>query len=194
MGIDDRANAQIVFQREVERCIDAVIEEFRINPELYLTESDLKCRLYSVLNRHPIFRRIEPTKDGRARTCYVHTETSYFVDTRLNKRRVDVTVVSPHNYDFANQEIVARKGYSFAEPSIGIELKFNKVKCPANMEKEVREVLDDLQLLAQNRYESKFYLLFLDRKVGYPQEKIAEWRQAYSNIKIMYSFLPWTGQ
>lgn len=60
------------------------------------------------------------------------------------------------------------------------------------MEKEVREVLDDLQLLKQYRYESTFYLLFLDRKVGYDTQKIDEWQQAYRNIKILYGFQPWT--
>jgi hypothetical protein len=192
MGMNDRMHANPeVYMQEVERCIGRVIEEFQNNPALYLTESDLKCRLYMVLNSHPLFRRMEPTVDGRTKTCYVHTETSYFVDRKLNKRRVDVTVVAPHNYDFTNKEIVGRKGYSFSEPSIGIELKFNKVKTSANMEKEIREVLDDLQLLAQNRYESKFYLLFLDRKVGYTKQKIDEWHRAYANIKIIYSFQPW---
>jgi hypothetical protein len=129
MGMNYRVNDnQEVYEQEVERCIASVIQEFQNNPELYLTESDLKCRLYTVLNSHPLFRRIEPTVDGKTKTCYVHTETSYFVGRKLNKRRFDVTVVSPHNYDFKNKKIVGRKGYSFSEPSIGIELKFNKVK------------------------------------------------------------------
>jgi hypothetical protein len=192
LALDDITNAQALYQREVERCTSVVIREFQVFPELYLTESDLKCRLYKVLCNHPLFRRIEPTKDGRARTNYVHTETAYFVDGRLDKRRVDVTVVSPHNYDFSKREVVARKGYSFTEPSIGIELKFNKVKCPANMTKEVKEALDNLQMLRQYRYESKFYLFFLDRKVGFSEQTIDEWRNAYPNIKIIYSFMPWT--
>jgi hypothetical protein len=79
MAINNSLNAQAVYQREVERCIFAVISEFRSNPELYLTESDLKCRLYRVLSNHPLFRRVEPPADGKTATCYVHTETSYFV-------------------------------------------------------------------------------------------------------------------
>lgn len=78
--MNDRANPNpAVYMREVERCIGRVIQEFKSSPELYLTESDLKCRLFAVLNSHPIFSRIEPTVDGKTKTCYVHTETSYFV-------------------------------------------------------------------------------------------------------------------
>lgn len=194
MALEDKANVQALYSRKVERCISVIIREFQAYPELYLTESDLKCRLYKVLCSHPLFRRIEPTKDGKARTNYVHTETAYFVDERLDKRRVDLTVVRPNNYDFSKHEIVKRKGYSFTEPSIGIELKFNKVKCLANMTKEVKKVLYDLQMLAQNRYESKFYLLFFDRKVGFSEHIISEWQGAYPNIKIIYSYIPWTAK
>ena len=191
MAIKNSLYSQEVYQHEVERCIFAVTREFRSNPELYLTESDLKCRLYKMLSNHPLFRRVEPTADGKTRTCYVHTETAYFVEGKLNKRWVDVTVVNPRNYDFRIKEIVGRKGYSFSEPSIGIELKLNKLKPRQKMEQEIRKTLSDLQLLKENRFESTFFLLFLDRKVGYSQEKLGEWQQAYPNIRIIYYFQPW---
>lgn len=180
------------YLQRVEGCIYSVIGEFAGNPELVLTESDLKCRLFAALNTDPLFSRVEPTMDGEARTCYVHSETSYFVDGKLNKRWVDITVVNPHNYDFENKEIVGRKGYSFIEPSIGIELKFNKKKSKQAMKKEIKQVLDDLQLLEQYRHESKFYLLFLDRKVGFENQEVVEWQRAYPNIRIVYFFMPWT--
>lgn len=145
-----------------------------------------------VLNSHPLFCKVEPTADGKTETCYVHTETSYFVEGKLNKRWVDVTVVNPRNHDFRIKEIVRRKGYSFVEPSIGIELKLNKLKPKDKMENEIRRTLADLQLLQQYRPESTFYLLFLDREVGYDNQKIEEWQQTFPNIKIFYSFQPWT--
>jgi virulence-associated protein VapD len=59
------------------------------------------------------------------------------------------------------------------------------------MEKEIQKTLSDLRLLKEHRYESTFFLLFLDRKVGYSQEKLAEWQQAYPDIRIIYFFQSW---
>jgi len=106
------------FVRRVEDCISKIVREFRRNPELFLTESDLKCRLFMELDSDPVLSKEESTQDGR-KTNYVHCESSYFVFGRLNKKRVDITVVNPSNFDFRNQA-ASRKGYYFAEPSIGM--------------------------------------------------------------------------
>jgi hypothetical protein len=114
------------------------------------------------------------------------------VDGRLDKRWVDVTVVKPHNYDFKNSEIVSRKGYFFMEPSVGIELKLNKLKPRQEIYNEIRETLSNLELLRQHRDESTFYLVFFDRVVGFDKKEIETWRIDYPNIRIIYSFQPWS--
>lgn len=186
------------YNRRVEHCIFQVMNEFSENPELFLTESDLKCRLFWALNSDAVFSRIEPTQDQTERTNYVHSETAYFVMGKLNKRRVDITVVKPSNYSFdlgevATRYIIDRKGYSFDEPSIGIELKLNKRKTKSSMTRELRNVLDDLTLLKETRTESTFYLVFLDKKAKFTREEIISWRERYPNIRIFYTFRPLNG-
>lgn len=144
-----RFNMLLTDAQRVEQYILSIIEQFNQNPELFLTESDLKCRLFFELNNDPIFSRIEPTHDESKSTNYVHSETSYFVDGKLDKRWVDITIVKPCNYDFRLGEIVGRKGYYFQEPSIGIELKLNKMKGKKAMEKELEKTLTALDLLIE---------------------------------------------
>lgn len=171
----------------VEGCISNVINKFRRNPELFLTESDLKCRLFMELNNDPLFSQEEATKDGKKRTNYVHSEISYFVFGKLNKRRVDVTVVKPANYDFENEEVVYRKGYYFSEPSIGIELKLNKNKSKNRMQKELKEVLDDLRKMERSRPESSFYVLILDKKKVFSEDEICDIQNECNGIRVFYA-------
>ena len=168
----------------VENSIRGIIKEFRRNPELFLTESDLKCRLFMELNNDPVFSREESTGDGQKKTNYVHSESSYFVFGKLNKKRVDVTVVKPSNYDFEKEKVVIRKGYSFAEPSVGIELKLNKVKGKNALRGDLEKVLDDLRQLKSTRPESSFCLLLLDRKKALTEAEIHDLRNKYIEIEI----------
>ena len=175
------------FNERVEDCILRIINTFRRNPELFLTESDLKCRLFMELNNDPLFLQEEVTKDGEKRTNYVHSESSYFVFGKLNRKRVDVTVVKPANYDFENEEVVYRKGYYFSEPSIGIELKLNKNKSKNRMQKELKTVLDDLRKLKRSRPESSFYVLLLDKKKVFSEEEIFDIQNEYNGIRVFYA-------
>jgi len=170
----------------VEDCISRIIERFKENPELFLTESDLKCRLFMELNNDPVFSQEEVTGDGEKRTNYVHSETSYFVFGKLNKKRVDLTVVKPSNYNFENEEVVYRKGFYFAEPSIAIELKLNKDKSKKKVEDELRAVLYDLERLRRSRPKSSFCVLLLDKRKVFSEEEICGVQNEYRRIRIFY--------
>lgn len=171
----------------VEYYISRIIEKFEENPELFLTESDLKCRLFKELDNDPVFSQEELTRDGEKRTSYVHSETSYFVFGKLNKNRVDITVVKPSNYDFLNKKVVDRKGFYFTEPSIGIELKLNKKKNKKGMEKELKDVLRGLNQLKNSRPESAFYVLLLDKKKVFSNEDVRNLQRENQNIGIFYT-------
>jgi hypothetical protein len=162
------------------------MDRFRENPELFLTESDLKCRLFKELDSDSVFSREEATGDGEKRTNYVHSETSYFVLGKLNRKRVDLTVVKPSNYDFMDRA-VARKGFYFEEPSIGIELKLNKNKSLYRMRAELIAVLDDLARLKRSRTESTFCVLVLDKKGVFSDEEISNLQREYREIRIFYA-------
>ncbi|MFZ7136856.1 MAG: hypothetical protein ACOWW1_00330 [archaeon] len=175
------------FNERVEIYIERIIEQFQKNPELFLTESDLKCRLFMELDSDPVLSQEEVTKDGAHRTNYVHSETAYFVEGRLDKNRVDITVVKPSNYDFANQQIVGRKGYYFVEPSIGIELKLNKLMYKNDIITNLIKDLKKLTALKTFREESTFYLLFLDKKNIVSQEDIDWLQNSFKTVKIFHS-------
>lgn len=175
------------FNERVEIYIERIIEKFQKNPELFLTESDLKCRLFMELNSDPVLSQEEVTMDGEHQTNYVHSETAYFVGDRLDDSWVDITVVKPANYDFENEPIVGRKGYSFIEPSIGIELKFNKVMSKNTVMDELIGDLKKLTALKSIRTESHFYLLSLDKKNVISQEDIDYLQNNFKTVKIFHS-------
>jgi len=174
---------------KVEKCILKVIKDFKRNPELFLSESDLKCRLFMELNKDGDFSREEKTGDGKRQTNYVHSEISYFLFGKLNKRRVDICIVKPSNFDFDNKPIVERKGCSFMEPSIGIELKLNKNETKSTVIKKLKDVLESIKLLKNTRPDSKFYVMQLDKKNLFSSEEISELQNNYPEIKIIYADL-----
>lgn len=139
------------------------------------------------LNNDDIFKREEPTRDGEKRINYVHSEISYFVFGKLNRRRVDLTVVNPANFDYRKRKVIYKKGYYFSEPSIGIELKLNKNKSKRKVKEELIDVLDDLVLLARSRPESKFYLLQLDKKNRFSEDELDQIQNDYPDIKLFYA-------
>lgn len=176
----------ISMNERVEKCILKTIDRFKRNPELFLTESDLKCRLFIELNNDSVFSQEEETHDKEKRTNYIHSETSYFVSGKLNQKRVDITVVRPSNYDFKNEEVVYRKGYYFGEPSIGIELKLNKNKSKKGVEDELKVDLDNLRGLRDSRPESSFYELLLDKRNVFSETEIKTLQREYPGIRIFY--------
>jgi hypothetical protein len=97
----------------VENSIIEISKEFRRNRALYLSESDMKCRLFKLIDRGRTF-----ISNG-IRTFYVHTEVSLYGDGGKNK--IDIYMARFLKFKLDEK----RWHFEDTEEDIGIELKFN---------------------------------------------------------------------
>ena len=113
----------------VMRSLEEVADRCRENRALVLTESDLKCQVYSSLLLHEEFNELTPTFDREIRGIAVHTETKFFNQRGLLKQAPDLVVTDPRRTSITQRldgDPVPSKGFHFDGPSILIELKFLK--------------------------------------------------------------------
>lgn len=171
--------------RAVLEAIDKVINDFKRNKNLFLTEGDLECRLFKELQEK--FPKEEQTGDRENITSYVHSQIRYFEKERLNKNRVDIVVVPLENFDFSDNKIVFRKGYAFNEPSVAIEVKLNKrLKSKSALRRIWKTDLEKLNRLQTSRGYSKFISILLDKNKVFCKTELKRIKKEYATIKIIY--------
>ncbi|GHV37598.1 hypothetical protein FACS1894187_14740 [Synergistales bacterium] len=124
---------------KIKKIIDAVGKEYHDNPANILTESDLKCLLYSKLISSPKFKKAELTADGEIKGVCVHTEAPWLDEEGHLAIRPDMCILQmdhlsiinferyvnvPKNRDFPVRRRDLAKQFSFWGKSIIFELKF----------------------------------------------------------------------
>jgi hypothetical protein len=173
-----------MYQR-VLLAINKVRGDFKRNPNLFLSEGDLQCRLFAELQR--LFPKEGVTEDRQNETSFVHSQIRYMEGGRFDKNNVDLVVVEPRNFNFKDFAIVYRKGYSFSEPSIAIELKLCKIKENRDsLQKRWEKDLVKLNRLKQRRYDSIFISLLFDKFNLLSNSVVSRLETEYLGIKIFY--------
>ncbi|MBX2989127.1 MAG: hypothetical protein KF802_14650 [Bdellovibrionaceae bacterium] len=116
-------------RRRIEGVLGDVAEKCRRNRALVLTESDLKCQVYSALMVPREFGELANTFDHGIRGSSVHTETKFFDHNGLLRQAPDLVVTDPRRISITQRldgDPVPSKGFHFDGPAILIELKFLK--------------------------------------------------------------------
>ncbi|MCC7406417.1 MAG: hypothetical protein IT288_18630 [Bdellovibrionales bacterium] len=113
----------------VGHVLEAVAEQTRSRRAIVLTESDLKCQVYSNLIAVPEFGRFQDTFDPEVSGISVHTETKFFDSRGLLRQAPDLVITSPSRLSIKTRidgEALPSKGFHFDGSAILIELKFLK--------------------------------------------------------------------
>lgn len=150
---------------KIDSAIDKLIEDFKKYPDIFLTEEDMRSRLYSYLLEG--FNNIEKSRYG-ALSIPIHTEVRWYGsgDEKL-KFRSDIVVIDPFSLN-TDKRYVLSKGYSFADAIAVIELKLRRVKYSPDNRRFGQMIDEDLKKLKKIRdrayLRAEMYLVTFDKK------------------------------
>jgi len=131
----------------VEQCIKELIQRFEQNPNLFTSESDVKCYLYHLLISKDTLQESFVTKDKK-RTNLIHTEYP-----TLLRPLVDLVVLDPKNitkYALQRQRVMCT-----------IEIKFWSTPHFDEEQKKLRKSLVD------ENQAYKFFIYLLKKPSGW---------------------------
>lgn len=156
-------------KKDIEKAIKKLIDKFKTNPDIFLTEDDLRAYFYSLLL--PKFGKINKTAD-RSKSIDLHTEVRWYGNSGRQKYRSDIVIFNSkklNTHDTIRTKMPS-KGYSFNEAYFIIELKLRRRsgegdKSFNNRIKKDREKIIELREdLSSNNSQPEYYLLIFDKK------------------------------
>jgi len=179
------------YSRIATRYIKQLANEFKNNPYDFLSESDVKCKLFMILSQDNALSGLKPTNDGK-QISPLHSEVSYFNRNGKLLFHVDLSAIDPGATDVYSKsgkgEVRLAKGYRAGECYLAIEIKLNKSankrKMIADWEKDMRKLAD---IKSRNPGLTCFSIL-LDKKSHISSnDELAQLSGAYPNTKIVYA-------
>lgn len=182
---------KIDYAELAEQYIRELVSEFSSNPFNFFSESDVKCRLFTMMFQNSEMGRLKTTMDGKS-VYPLHSEVTYFNHKGKLLYHVDLSAVEPEDTDVYSRPqtegIRLSKGYSAPECLFAIELKLNKryrkKKMLALWEKDMKK-LDDI--LTRNPLLVCICIL-LDKKNRISEEnELTELRGKYQRIRLIYA-------
>lgn len=148
--------------------LNNVAERMRLHRGLVLTESDLKCQVYSELLNIDSFSRVRPSFDNNVSSIAIHTETKFFNEIGLLSQAPDLVITDPGMLSITrsvNGDPLPTKGFNFDGPSILIELKFLKSarRAHAKTLASIRHDINKSELLNRRRLNFHLIVAVFDR-------------------------------
>lgn len=142
--------------------LNNVAAKMRQHRGLILTESDLKCQVYSELLCREPFSQIRPTHDTDITSIPIHTETKFFNELGFLSQAPDLVILNPGLLSIIrriNGGNLPTKGFNFEGTAVLIELKFLKSQrraCARTLDKIRDDILKGESL---NRRNLDFHLI-----------------------------------
>ncbi|MDZ7798368.1 MAG: hypothetical protein U5L76_01990 [Patescibacteria group bacterium] len=122
-----------ILLRKIDNKIDKLCVRFQENKGYILTESDLKCAIYSELVKISILNKFTQTEDRDIFSNPVHTELSWYDENDKLNIIPDITILEPKNLSILHYKgrpgvKLPSKQCSFWGNAIVFELKFIRNK------------------------------------------------------------------
>ena len=166
----------MLIQENINIVIENIINDFKLYPDKYLTESDVRCFLFNALMKINEFSELRDTSDGSKSTS-VHTEVRWYGESGRLKWRSDVVILEVSNLRVKNGLFkLPSKGFAFNQPLAIIEIKLRRENGDTDnvFIKKIQEDIDKLkEIKGQVTGEYSCYLIVLDKKRDI-QERIEE--------------------
>ena len=178
--------------------IKELINTFEKYPDIFLTEEDLRCFLYSNLLNKKSLQNLHKTSDN-SYSIPIHTEIRWYGnDYEELKYRSDIVIIDPKDLQTKNNEFfnVNSKGFSFNNYYAVIELKLRRINGDSDNSflngnsRRKNGINNDLEKLkkirekvSQSIYKTRFYSINFDKKsINDLENKIVNFR----NINFYY--------
>ena len=112
-----------VEKEKIEEKIEILIQEFRSNPDKFLTEEDLRSYLY-----HLLLGNFGGSENG-SKSIPLHTEIRWYGKSGKLRLRSDIVIIdaSTLKTENSNSFKLPSKGYWFNVPKIIVEIKLRRL-------------------------------------------------------------------
>lgn len=177
----------------VDSAIEKVIDEFKLYPDVFLTEEDVRCHLVSHLLQDKTLGSISKTAEG-SRSVSIHAEVRWYGHSRKLKYRSDIVILDVESLHTKEPFRLPSKGYAFDKFSAVIELKLRRLQKRGDSKfismidydfERLKTLIDD----TRNATQAKYYLLCLDKKSDisdaldkYKNESQIDFRYVFKSI------------
>lgn len=175
----------------IESSIDEITREFKEKPDVYLTESDIRCHLFMKLSQHREILQERITLD-REFSIPLHTEVRWYGESGKLKYRSDIVILDVATLVVKNAFFrLPSKGYSFNKLKAIIEIKLRRRNGESN-NSFVKSIQKDVEKLKKVKEELNLsnnfplYLLIFDKKENI-QRRITT-IQDIESIKLKYIY------
>jgi hypothetical protein len=182
----------------IDDSIKELVNTFEKYPDIFLTEEDLRCFLYSNLLNKKSMQKLHKTSDN-SYSIPIHTEIRWYGnDYEELKYRSDIVIIDPKDLQTKNNEFfnVNSKGFSFNNYYAVIELKLRRINGDSDNSflngnsRRKNGINNDLEKLkkirekvSQSIYKTRFYSINFDKKlINDLESKIVNFR----NINFYY--------
>ena len=114
-------------QQNINNAIQYLVMDFMRYPNKYLTESDIKCFLFTELMKIKKFSKLQNTSDNSKSTS-VHTEVRWYGDSGKLKYLSDIVIINPAQLRTKDGYFkLPSKSYAFNYPLTIIEIKLRRI-------------------------------------------------------------------
>jgi len=186
-------NSNEEIKMKIESCIDRVKQKFKEKPDIYLTENDIKCHLFSQLKQCQEFSQEEKTLNG-GYSIPIHTEVRWYGKSGKLRYRSDIVIMDVGSLKVKDKYNIRlpSKGYSFNMLKAIIEIKLRRKDGETNNEfvKSIRKEIERLEKIKEKiKLSDDFplYLLIFDKKNNIPNEISKIQGITSVNTKYIYS-------
>jgi hypothetical protein len=176
-------------KNNIESAIRVLINDFKRNPNKYLTENDVRCVLVNKLIKIREFNELQSTEDG-SRSIPIHTEVRWYGQYGKLKYRSDIVIVDVSTLRVRDGVIkLPSKGYGFNKPKAIIEIKFRRINGESSNEfiKKINKDINKLNRIKE-QIEGDYFccLVILDKKenIETKQDKFI----GHGNLNIRYQY------
>lgn len=191
--------------KAVDDSIKELIKTFEKYPDIFLTEEDLRCFLYSILMKKKILYCLGKTSDGSF-SIPIHGEIRWYGNNYEDlKYRSDIVVIDTSDLQTQDNRFfnVNSKGFSFNNYYAVIELKLRRVNGDSDnsflngnsrrkngINSDLQKIEEIRSAVNESNCKTRFYSINFDKKSNI--NDISEKLTSFSNINFYY--IPVTGR
>ena len=157
---------------QINIVLNILKESFSKNPDIFLTEEDLRCHLFMLLNQKLNINKLIFNTVDQSKSIPTHTEIRWYGDSGKLKYRSDIVILDPKTLRTTDKRMkLPSKGYGFNSFWAIIELKLRRINGKSDNQflKEIKSEFNKLREIKKeteynNKHQAEYYLLCFDKK------------------------------
>lgn len=157
---------------EINISLNFLKESFIKYPDVFLTEEDLRCHLFILLQQSLNINKLIFNTADQSKSIPTHSEIRWYGESGKLKYRSDIVILDPRTLNTTDKSMkLPSKGYGFNSFWAIIELKLRRINGKSDNQflKEIKSEFYKLKKIEEemrykNKHQAEYYLLCFDKK------------------------------